>query len=126
MAKKDTRGRPKVPINKDQLEQLMGYRPSLFDVSGFFKCSRETIIRFITKEYGMTYKEFRSTYMSGMKLSLIQKAIAKARGTDGNPRGDNDMLKFCLINLAGWVNGNAQKNEFDDEDFVEEIDWISE
>jgi hypothetical protein len=117
MAKKP-RGRPEAQIDKPQLEQLMGYRPSMYDVSGFFKVSRTTMNDFIKKEYGMVFKEFRATYQSKMKLNLIQKAIFKAQN------GDNEMIKFCLINLGGWTNGNRERSDFDEDDFIEDIEWV--
>lgn len=110
-------GRPRKEIDSDQLEKLMGFRPSLFDVSGFFKCSREHIIKHIRAEYDMTFKEFRSTFMSNRKLALIQVAMGKAE------KGDNEMIKFCLVNLAGWTNGYNQRNDFEDEDYVEVLEW---
>lgn len=98
----------------------MAHRPSQYDVAGFFKCNRQTVMTFIKEHYDMTFKEFRSTYMSGTKLKIIQKALLKAQ------RGDNEMIKFCLINLAGWTNGYSQRNDFDDDDFVEELEWVDE
>lgn len=115
--KKNKGGRPKKVLNKKQLQMLMGYRPTLWDVAGFFECGRETVIRFIKKEYGMEFKEFRSTYMAGTKLKIIQKAIIKAQ------EGNNEMIKFVLQNLAGWTNGFAKREDFDEEDFIEDIEW---
>lgn len=113
-------GRKFIPIDKHQLEKLMGFRPSLYDVAGFFKVSRDKIQHFIRDEYDMEFKEFRSTYMSGTKLSIIQKAVKKAHN------GDNEMIKFCLNNLAGWTNGYASRPDFDEEDFIDEIQWVDE
>lgn len=118
---KGKRGRPEAPLlNQDQLEKLMSYRPSMWDCAGFFKCSRETVLRFIKKHYDMDFIEFRKTYMANAKLSLIQKAMEKAQG------GDNEMIRYCLNNLAGWTNGHQRDARFEDEDFIDDIEWVDE
>lgn len=117
MAKKT--GRPFTKIDKEQLEKLMGYRPSSYDVGAFFKCDRNTINNFIKAEYSMTFKEFRQTHMSKTKLTLVQTALHRA--IEGK---NNDMLKFCLINIAGWTTGIGNKHEFDDEDIIEDLEWV--
>lgn len=118
------KGRPigsgAIQIDKEQLERLMSYRPTLYDTAGFFKCERSTVQRFINKHYNMDFMEFRKIYMSDAKLSLIQKAMEKAQG------GDNEMLRYCINNLAGWTNGHKRDDRFDDEDFVDEIEWVDE
>lgn len=111
-------GRKPINIDKPQLEKLMSYRPSLHDVAGFFKCARETVYRFIKKEYDLEFLEFRKLYGAEAKLSLVQLAMQKAQ------RGDNEMLKFCLINLNGWTNGQARDVRFDEDEFVDEIEWV--
>lgn len=114
-------GRPKKEVNLEQLEKLMGYRPSLYDTAGFFKCSREKIQDLIKEEYDMNFIDFRKYYGSEAKLSLIQKAMSMALNKE---RPDKEMLKFCIINLAGWTNGFHKDQRFDEDDTIDDLEWI--
>lgn len=116
-SKTENRGRPKIQIDKEQLERLMGFRPSLYDCAGFFKCGHRTVQRFIKDEYDMEFLEFRKTYGAGAKLSVIQKCYTKATS------GDNEMIKFYLINVAGWTNGYSRDHRFDEDEAIDDIEW---
>lgn len=111
-------GRPRIEIDKHQLEDLMNFRPSTYDCAGHFKCSRETILEFIRVNYDMTFLEFRKCYGYKVKMNLITKAIDLAK------RGNTEMIKFCLNNLGGWTNGYNQQRAFEEEESIDSLEWV--
>lgn len=89
-------GRPPVGIDRDKLEGLMAFNPTLADTAAFFKCSESTIGEFIKDQYGITFQEFRSQRMIHTKLKLVDRAIRRTDKSDV-------MLIFALKNLCGWT-----------------------
>lgn len=94
--------RPSIEIDKVKLATLMRLKPSLEDTATFFDCTPRTIERFIKKNYGLSFVDFRHQKMATVRLSLMKKAIEKAE------KGDNTMLIFCLKVLCGW---NEREND---------------
>lgn len=115
--KVDNDGRPPVVRAKlagPELKKIMKFRPTLADVAGHFDCHKRSVQNFIEENYQMTFFEFRDHCMADVKLKLIQIAIQKALGGK-----DNEMLKYCLNNLAGWSYNPLPKEDMEDiEDMV--------
>lgn len=94
------------PIDMDQLEKLMRFRPTREDCAAFFKCSPQTIDKAV-EATGLGYKEFRDRNMVHVRFGLIQKAQDLAL------KGDRTMLIFCLKNLCGWNDNPIQSEAID-------------
>lgn len=90
-------GRPPAEIDWEKLDMALQLGGSLEMVSGFLDVSEDTVEKYIRKEKGMGFREYRNRRMSSVRLKLIQKAQSKALD------GDNTMLIFCLKNLCGWA-----------------------
>lgn len=88
--------RPPAEIDIQKLKSLMRLKPTLADTAAFFEVSERTIERVISKNYKLSFVEFRDQNMVHTRLNIVRKAIQKAEG------GDNVMLIFCLKNLCGW------------------------
>lgn len=95
--------RPKVKIDTNQLAAFMRFKPTAEDCAAYFKCSVDTIERHIKKASGLTFAEFREQNMVHTRMSLVRTALKKAEG------GDNVMLIFCLKNLCGWRDKQADE-----------------
>lgn len=119
MSKKkvDKGGRPPTVTRRletDELKKVMQFRPTVADVAGWFDCSKRAVQKFIETHHKMTFMEYREHCMAGVKLKLIQIAIGKALSGK-----DNEMLKYCLNNLAGWSYNPLPKEEMEEiEDMV--------
>lgn len=85
-----------IEIDMEQLAALCRMKPTLYDAARFFKCSEDTIERRIKEHFNITFAEFRDQHMVHTKYDLIRKAIQKADHSES-------MHKFCLKNLADWV-----------------------
>ena len=90
-------GRPKIEIDWKLLDAILQYGATLKDCANMCNCSEDTIERRIKKEKGDTFAAYRTKRMTGVKFTLIQKAIEMAKN------GDRTMLIFSLKNLAGWA-----------------------
>lgn len=102
-------------IDKQKLIGFMRMKPTLEDTGAFFETSPRTIERFIKKEFGLTFVEFRKQKMVHTRHALIRKAMEKALN------GDNTMLIFCLKNMCGWRDKVEEvESESDPEFEVEE------
>lgn len=97
--------KPEIIINEEQLRSLMALRPKSQDVAAFFKCSIDTLERYLRKNFNMTFAEFREENTAGTRFSLSRTAIEKALA------GDNVMLIFCLKNFCGWSNEPVKEVE---------------
>lgn len=96
----------------------MNYRPTTYDVAGHFKCSRDAVIDFIRREYDLTYLEFRKVYGGKIKLRVAEKCRAMAEA------GNTEMIKFWMINVGGWTNGYNQTRAFEEEEKIDELEWV--
>lgn len=105
-------GRPRKDLNKENLKFLMRFKPSVYDVMGYFDISRNALDMFLKREFDMSFRTFREVNMSSTRLLIQQMAIQKAQ------QGDNGMIYFTLKNLAGW------KDDPDSTDHEEEIDEL--
>lgn len=90
-------GRPRLEIDKEELEALCRMNPTLKDAAAFFKCSEDTIEN-RAKEFGyVDFSDCRQQNMVHTRLKLIRNALAMAE--KGNPA----LMIFCLKNLCGWA-----------------------
>jgi hypothetical protein len=74
-----------------ELKSLMAFYPTLEETSCWYDCSPDTIERFIKKETGNSFKEFRQQYSGKTRLLLKRKAISKAL-----EENNDKMLLYCL------------------------------
>lgn len=63
-------GRPPIEIDKDQFEKLCGIQCTEEEISGWFKCSLDTLSRWCKKEYNETFAEIYKKYAASGKTSL--------------------------------------------------------
>lgn len=63
-------GRPMIEIDKDQFEKLCGIQCTEEEISGWFKCSVDTLNRWCKKEYQETFAEAYKKYAANGKTSL--------------------------------------------------------
>ncbi len=102
--RKTKQKKPRVHIDIVQLKALCRMKPTQSDCAAFFKCSLDTIERFIRKETGLTYAEFRDQSMVHTRFDLIRKAIKRSDVSD-------TMLIFSLKNLCDWTDKLKTENE---------------
>ena len=63
-------GRPKIEISKEEFEKLCDLQCTLSEISGWFKCSEDTIERFCKREYGSNFADIYKKCSQGGKISL--------------------------------------------------------
>ena len=98
-------GRPKLEFDWSKLDAVLQYGASLKDCANIMDCCADTVEKRIKKERGMRFSEYRDKRMTGVKFTLIQKAIEAAKN------GNTTMLIFCLKNLCGWADKQEQDND---------------
>jgi hypothetical protein len=101
--------RPLKNISSQELMALMRMKPSLRDTAAFFGVSEDTIERHVSREYEMSFAEFREAHMVECRHELIRKAYSMALG------GDRAMLTLCLKHMCGWT----EKSEVGNPNLVE-------
>lgn len=87
----------KVELNYDKLDALLQFKVTCNFCADYLQVSRDTIIRRIKQDHGMTFSEYHKLKMEHTATKLQQKAIEMAL------KGNNTMMIFCLKNLAGWA-----------------------
>lgn len=63
-------GRPQVDIDQTQFENLCGLQCTLQEISGWFKCSEDTIERWCKRTYGENFAETYKIHSAKGKMSL--------------------------------------------------------
>lgn len=71
--------------------------PSAESCKLFFQVGDKTLYRYIKRNYGLTFDQFRERYMLQTRHALIQTALSKAL-----QKGSDRMLELCLKNFCGW------------------------
>lgn len=88
-------GRPLIEIDRPQLEKLLKMYPTKEYVATFFDCSKDTVDRFVKREYGCSFATLRERAMAGAKRWLMAKAFQQVKA------GSDVMTKFLLKNVNG-------------------------
>jgi len=88
---------PKIELNYDKLDALLQFKVSLPFIADYLGVSRDTILRRIKEDHGMSFTEYHNLRMERTATKLQQKAIEMAL------KGDRTMLIFSLKNLASWA-----------------------
>lgn len=96
-------GRPRKELDWSKLDAVLQYGASLKDCAAIMDCSEDTVEKRIKEKHGILFTEYRSKRMTGVKYTLIQKAIDMAKN------GNVTMMIFALKNLCGW----SDKQEVD-------------
>ena len=86
----------KIKLNYDKLDAMLQFKVSLAFCADYLGVSRDTILRRIKDDHGMSFTDYHALKMERTATKLQQKAIEMALG------GNNTMMIFCLKNLAKW------------------------
>ena len=86
----------KIELNYDKLDALLQFKVSLRFCADYLGVSRDTVMRRIKEDHGMSFEEYHALKMEMPATKLQQKAIEEAL------KGNNTMLIFALKNLAKW------------------------
>ena len=97
--------KPKTKLNYDKLDALLQFKVTAEFCADYLGVSRDTIIRRIKDDHGMTFSEYHNLKMQHTATKLQQKAIEQAL------KGNNVMLIFCLKNMAGWADKIDQNSK---------------
>lgn len=89
-------GRPRVPIDFNQLDKLLELHLSLEDVANFFDCSVDSIKRAVKREKKKTFALY------SQQKSLKGKMLLMDRFWDGVKKGNTSLIIFGLKNRCGW------------------------
>lgn len=93
----------KIELNYTALDALLQFRVSLSFCADYLEVSRDTIMRRIKDDHGLTFTEYHALKMERTATKLQQKALELALS------GNNTMLIFCLKNIAGWSDKYEQQ-----------------
>lgn len=88
---------PKIEMDYKVLDALLQFKVPLYFVADYMNISRDTIIRRLKEDYGMTFAEYHELRLMRTATKLQQKAIEMALA------GNATMMIFSLKNLAGWA-----------------------
>lgn len=96
-------GRPKVEIEADQLDILLKYGAMLHDAAAYLEVSESSLSRYIKKNYGCTFEDYRATQIAKMKYSLINKISRVVHNElDERKKMNTQLVIFAAKNLCGW------------------------
>lgn len=76
---KQGRGRPTIPINKDEFEKLCGIHCTVEEIAAFFSCSHDTVERWCKKTYKKPFTEVYKEKQSLGKVSLRRSQFRLAQ-----------------------------------------------
>lgn len=72
-------GRPLIEIDQAEFEKLCGIHATLQEISGWFRCSEDTIERWCKKIYKMDFADTLKRYSAPGKVSLRRTLYASAQ-----------------------------------------------
>ena len=113
---------PKKELDYSALDALLQFKVSIYFCADYLKVSKDTIMRRIKEDHGLTFTEYHNLKIEGTATKLQQEAIKMAL------KGNATMMTFCLKNLAKWTektetvieatshNFNINIDEFDPDD----------
>lgn len=88
-------GRPSININWDEFEKLCEIQCTLTEISGWFRCSEDTIERAVEKKYGIKFAEAFEQKRGKGKIAIRRAQVQKALN------GDTTMLIWLGKNGLG-------------------------
>lgn len=112
------RGRPVIEISQIEFEKLCGLNCTLEEISGWFKCSEDTIERWAKRTYLANFADVYKKHASGGKISLRRKMFEVALG------GNVGMLIWLSKQHLGMSDKVEQKQEVQAK--VEAIEYVAE
>lgn len=80
-----------------ELNALLQFKVTLEHVCDYTGFSRDTIIRRIKEQHGLTFKQYADLKRQRTATKLQQKAIEMALN------GNSTMMIFALKNIANWT-----------------------
>lgn len=73
-------GPPTIPIDPEKLSYMVQYGATCAECASEFKCSEDTIVRFVIRTFGMNYAEFSKHYRGQVLIRLKEAQIKTALG----------------------------------------------
>lgn len=109
MARKPTgnpNGRPRIPIDQKQFENLCGMQCTEEEIASWFKCSIDTINKWCKETYGTTFTDTFKVYSANGKISLrraqmklAEKSAAMAIFLGKNMLGQTDKIEQTVMEV---------------------------
>ena len=111
------RGRPLIEISQADFEKLCGMHCTLEEVAGWFKCSEDTIERWVKRTYSVNFADVYKRHASGGKISLRRKMFEVALS------GNVGMLIWLSKNHLGMTDKVEEKREV--QATVQQIEYVA-
>lgn len=99
-------GRPPIPIDQKQFENLCGMQCTEEEIASWFKCSIDTINNWCKKVYGKTFSDTYKIYSANGKISLrraqmklAEKSAAMAIFLGKNMLGQTDRIEQTVMEV---------------------------
>lgn len=111
MARKKTNnpvGRPHIPIDKNQFENLCNLQCTLEEIAGFFKCCDDTINNWCKATYGDNFSGVYKVCSQNGKISLRREQFKVAQ------KGNASMLIWLGKQWLGQTEKVEQSTSFED------------
>ena len=89
-------GQPKKMVDYKVLNALLQFKVTLDFCADHLGMSRDSIMRRIKEDHGMSFTEYHALKMQHTATKLQQKAIEMAL------KGNTTMMIFALKNIAKW------------------------
>lgn len=131
MARKPTgnpNGRPPIPIDQKQFENLCGMQCTEEEIAAWFKCSQDTLNNWCKRTYGETFSGIYKVYSANGKISLrraqmklAEKSAAMAIFLGKNLLGQTDKVEQTVMevedlsSLAEMLRDDAPAESEDDD-----------
>jgi hypothetical protein len=110
---------PEKPINKETFEALMCFPfVTLEGIADFFKCNKQTIQRWVKRQYNCTFDTLKAKKWEGMKTKLLGKQLDMAL------KGNIQMLVHLGKNYLDQTEKIEQKIDVKVTEF--KIGWADE
>jgi hypothetical protein len=113
-------GRPKIEINWEEFEKLCGLHATLEEISGWFKCSEDTIERAVKRHYKMGFADTFKRHSSKGKVSLRRKLFEMAQG------GNLGACIWLSKQHLGMAEKVEQKQEIQQTTTTYRVNWADE
>lgn len=73
-------GRPPIPIDPEKLEHIVSLGGTCLECASEFKCSEDTIQRFVEERYGTNFAAFRDYHHAKLQTQIRQAQVKLAMG----------------------------------------------